>query len=294
MDDSAFQPLVSVPVVTYNSSKTVVETLDSIYSQTYPNLELIVSDDCSTDNTVEVCREWIDAHKDRFVRTELLTVDKNTGVSANSNRAKANCRGEWVKGIAGDDVLLEDCLETYVEYILLHPDAAYVFAKMKPFGGEKWHVDCLENYYLEHQKFFKWTIKEQFDYLTLEKNCLPAPTSFYNRIVMEKLGVVNDERIPLMEDWPKWINLLKQGVRFHFIDKITVMYRISTDSLSTSSKPSEGYVKSLSLFYLYYQFKPQYRAGQKREAVRKYILSKYIVTNSFFWKVLNYISKRTL
>ena len=73
-------PLVSVPVITYNSSKTVLETLDSIYNQTYQNLELIVSDDCSTDNTVGICREWIEAHKKRFVRTELLTVEKNTGV----------------------------------------------------------------------------------------------------------------------------------------------------------------------------------------------------------------------
>ena len=292
--DEMPKPLVSVPVITYNSSKTVLETLDSISNQTYQNIELIVSDDCSTDNTVEICRKWIEAHKERFVRTELLTVEKNTGVSANMNRAERACLGEWVKIIAGDDILLEDCLDSYVKYILHHHNATFVFAKMKPFGGEKWHIDCLENCYLEHQKFFKWTIKQQYDYLTLESNCLPAPTFFYNRLAIYNLGVVNDERIPFLEDWPKWINLLKHEVRFHFLDKVTVLYRIGTDSLSTSSKISEGYKKSLSLFYLYYQFKPQFRAGQKREAVRKFVLSKYIVTNSFFWKGLNFILKRTL
>ena len=71
------QPLVSVTVITYNSSKTVLETLDSIKAQTYQNLELIVSDDCSTDDTVELCRNWIEQNKERFVRTELLTVEKN-------------------------------------------------------------------------------------------------------------------------------------------------------------------------------------------------------------------------
>ena len=105
--------LVSVAVVTYNSSKTVVETLDSIANQTYPDLELIVSVDCSTDNTVEICREWIEAHKERFVRTELLTVEKNTGVSANMNRGADACQGEWVKDIAGDDVLLPECIDIY-------------------------------------------------------------------------------------------------------------------------------------------------------------------------------------
>lgn len=57
------QPLVSVSVITYNSAKTVLETLESIKAQTYQNLELIVSDDCSTDNTVELCRNWIEQNK---------------------------------------------------------------------------------------------------------------------------------------------------------------------------------------------------------------------------------------
>lgn len=69
-------PLVSVSVITYNSAKTVIETLDSIKAQTYQNIELIVSDDCSTDNTVEICRDWLTKNEKRFVRMELITVEK--------------------------------------------------------------------------------------------------------------------------------------------------------------------------------------------------------------------------
>ena len=68
-------PLVSVSVITYNSSKTVLETLESVKTQTYPNIELIISDDCSPDNTVEVCREWIEQNKERFVRIEILAAE---------------------------------------------------------------------------------------------------------------------------------------------------------------------------------------------------------------------------
>lgn len=82
------QHLVSIPVITYNSAKTVIETLDSIKAQTYPNIELIISDDCSTDDTVQLCREWIEKNGERFERTELISVTKNTGVSGNNNRAK--------------------------------------------------------------------------------------------------------------------------------------------------------------------------------------------------------------
>ncbi len=56
---TAENPLVSIIVCTYNSSKYVLETLESAKEQTYQNVELIVSDDCSTDNTVELCRKWI-------------------------------------------------------------------------------------------------------------------------------------------------------------------------------------------------------------------------------------------
>ena len=52
-------PIVSVVVVTYNSAKYVLETLESIKDQTYPNLSLVISDDCSTDNTVKLCRKCI-------------------------------------------------------------------------------------------------------------------------------------------------------------------------------------------------------------------------------------------
>ena len=99
-------PLVSISVITYNSSKYVIETLDSAKAQTYQNIELIISDDCSTDNTVEICKNWINDNKERFVRTELITVKKNTGISPNCNRANNAANGEWIKEIAGDEIEL--------------------------------------------------------------------------------------------------------------------------------------------------------------------------------------------
>ena len=86
-------PLVSVFVVSYNAADYICETLESIKAQTYQNIELIVSDDHSSDQTVELANEWIESNKERFVRTELITVDHNTGVSANYNRAIRACRG---------------------------------------------------------------------------------------------------------------------------------------------------------------------------------------------------------
>lgn len=279
------QPLVSVRVITFNSSKTVVETLDSIDHQTYKNLELIVSDDCSIDNTVEICREWISLHNERFARTELLTVEKNTGVSANVNRAERACRGEWIKPIAGDDLLLPDCVQTYIRYVREHPETIYVFAKVETFGGDEDRCKVVENRFL--YDFFNWPIEQQYDFLTLEGNCIPASTAFYNREKINALGIKNDERIPLLEDWPKWINFVKAGIRFDFVDKITVKYRVSETSLSTRNELSVEYKKSNALVYILYGFPNDYRKCDKKAAILKYLRSQRLVHNdALFWRIL--------
>ena len=226
------QPLVSVPVITYNSAKYVLETLESVKAQTYQNIELIISDDCSTDNTVELCQQWIEYNKDRFVRTQLITVDKNTGISANLNRAEAACQGEWVKGIAGDDVLLPECISDCIDYALQTPDVIYLFARVKVFGAKE---DI--NLYFEKStfdySFFDQCLEDQLERLIFKGNCIPASTLFYNRAKIYEYGITNDERIPLLEDWPKWINALGKGIKFHFMDKQIVNYRIHEGSLST-------------------------------------------------------------
>lgn len=278
------KPLVSVTVITYNSSKTVLETLESIKEQTYQNIELIVSDDCSTDNTVEICRNWIEQNKDRFVRTELLTVDKNTGVAGNCNRAGAACQGEWVKGIAGDDILMPSCVQDCMDYVAEHPDTIFLFAKVQPFcgdGADRREVEIPLNY-----DFFNWSIEEQYEYLIFTRNEIPAPTAFYNKKAIEQLGFEHDERIPMMEDWPKWMNLLKKGVRFHFIDEPLVMYRVSEQSISNTSTPSKAYRQSLALFYLYYQHE-EFWKKDKLLAIKKYINAKKQLNDNLFWKIAN-------
>jgi len=247
------QPLVSVPVITYNSAKFVLETLESIKAQTYQNIELIISDDCSTDNTVELCRKWVEENKERFVRIQIITSELNTGVSANLNRAEANCQGEWVKGIAGDDLLMPNCIADCVEYVNNNPDTIYLFGKIKAFGATEQLNTHFENNVFDYS-FFDLKIDEQLERLIFESNCVPAATCFYNRRKSIELGITNDERIPLLEDWPKWINILEKGVKLEFMDKVVVKYRIHDGSLTTSKRASVRSVESMQLFNLYYRY----------------------------------------
>ena len=280
------EPLVSVAVVTYNVSKTVIETLESIKAQTYPYIELVVSDDCSTDGTVDICRKWIEANKDRFVRTELVTVEKNTGISANHNRLEANCRGEWVKPIDSDDILLPDCVETFVNYVSDHPDAVYVWSDFEVFGGEEKDREAFYSFYANNTKsFFKSSIEEQYDFITMVGDCIPPTSSFFNRAAVESLGIRNDERIPFMDDTPRWINLLKKQVRFHYIDKPTARYRMSDTSMARNTP--QKFDKSRALLYVHYCFSNNYRKGDKRIAILQWLRSQRTIhNNTIVWKVI--------
>ncbi len=275
-------PLVSVSVITYNSSKYVLETLESIKAQTYQNIELIISDDCSKDNTVEICQQWVEQNKERFVRAVLITSLTNTGVSANCNRSKNACKGEWIKGIAGDDLLMPDCVENYVNYINEHPDTVLVFGRVEAFGASEEINEHYTNNVFDYS-FFDLDIKNQLDYLIFKGNCVPASTCFSNPKKMEELGITNDERIPLLEDWPKWINVLNKGIKLHFMDKTIVKYRIHEGSLSTSRRASSRMVYSDYLFTLYYRY-PKWVERNEDEAVIR-MANNYIMTYDELLKI---------
>lgn len=281
------QTLVSIAVVTYNSARTVLETLNSIKMQTYPNIELIISDDCSTDNTVEICHEWLEKNGTRFARTELLTVPQNTGVSANINRSEKACLAEWCKGIAGDDILMPNCIQDCVDYITVHPDTIYLVGRMEGFGRSQEEVNEYMNRCFDYS-FFDLSADEQYRRLVFRGNCVPAPAVFYNIKRVQELNITNDERIPMVEDYPKWMNVTKKGIRLHGLDKTIVRYRLSENSISTTSTPSLRTKKSGALIYIYYQFKPRfiyYKSPIKKLGeIRKYIHAANTAWGGWFWK----------
>jgi glycosyltransferase involved in cell wall biosynthesis len=97
-------PLASVAVPAYNHARFIGACLESIRDQTYPELELVVVDDGSTDGTGDVVQRFVREHGKRFRRVELIR-QENRGVGAASNRAIAACRGEWVHLLGSDDRL---------------------------------------------------------------------------------------------------------------------------------------------------------------------------------------------
>lgn len=237
-------PLVSIVVITYNSSKYVLETLQSAYSQTYQNIELIVSDDCSKDNTVEIIEKWLKENGSRFVKFKLLRALENTGVTANCNRGVKEAHGEWIKLIAGDDILFDDCIESNYMYVC-ESHAQIVFSKMKFF------CDSKDNSYVPSVDygFFDFPCKKQLKLMLRENEIRCTPSSFIKKDLLNKVSYY-DERFPMIEDYPMWFKLLAKGCYLSFMDKYTVYYRKENSITHSEDRYVHPlYLESLEKFY---------------------------------------------
>ena len=277
--------LVTIGVVTYNSSKYVIEALESVKSQSYEDLELVVSDDCSTDNTVDIVREWISANKSRFKYVEILTSEVNTGVAANCNRMRKVYHGVWRKDLAGDDVLDERCIELNMEYISGHSDVQVVLSDCRVF------YDNSDETYIQKpgipvDGFFMQSAMEQFDSLVQYEVYLNPNTLFMQSALVEKFPI--EERFRYMEDRPFYWSLVSNGVRLYYLPEITVNYRKHSTAL-TGGKASKtlislNYFDSWTDFY-YLKWKPELekRGIEKENKERQilwYLMAKYLFHNN--------------
>ena len=99
--DSVNFPLVSVGVLSYNNANYIIQTLDSLKSQSYVNLEVLINDDGSRDNSVEVINNWLSKEND--IRFRLIVAERNVGVCASLNRLVQEFKGQYVSFIGSDD-----------------------------------------------------------------------------------------------------------------------------------------------------------------------------------------------
>jgi glycosyltransferase involved in cell wall biosynthesis len=108
------QPLVSVLMTTFNHQEYVLDALKSIINQSYLNIEIIIADDCSTDETIAAINPLLAKHKNKIT---LIRQEKNIGPSKNFNSGLSRCKGDFVTFISGDDLFLPEKILTQVNYL---------------------------------------------------------------------------------------------------------------------------------------------------------------------------------
>ena len=197
------QPLVSIIMSVYNGEKFIAETIQSILNQSYTKFELIIVDDCSTDNTVSVIECFND---DRIV---LLKNDKNMRLAYSLNKAIKASNGKYIARMDADDLCMTDRLPLQVKYMEEHPDIAVLGGSAQQFGARS----SLMTYPSEHE-----TIKVEMFFSN--PLCHPA-VMFRSRAISDWYNI----DVKAGQDYELWSRLIWK-VKFHNLSDTLIKYRI--------------------------------------------------------------------
>lgn len=230
--------LVSVIITTYNSLPFVIESLESVSKQTWKELELIITDDCSGDDTVKLCNKWLSANRQRFVRAEILTSERNTGVSANANRGLYAAKGDWIKFLGADDTLKPNCIEDNMSWITSDAAIMALFSRIEVYRDTFESHNLIETipgdpYNPSSIMAPGRSVESQYKMLLISDRIHYTPSVFLNREILLSLGGF-DERFRILEDYPLWLNLTKNGYKLYFMDKVTVSYRKHSKAINNN------------------------------------------------------------
>jgi glycosyltransferase involved in cell wall biosynthesis len=217
-------PLVTVIAVCYNQGRYLVECLESIRKQTYQNIELIIVDDCSYDNSVALIRGWLDA---TGVRATVITHSENQGICRTFNEAVRRASGKYVSIVAADDVYLPNKTEVQVEMFERLP------ATVGVIYSDAWQMDAdgnplPEKFIESHRKFQTMPEGNMFPVL-LEGNFIPAMTTLIHRQCYETVGLYDEKLV--YEDYDMWLRISRH-YSFAFSPVIAATYRVVPTSMT--------------------------------------------------------------
>jgi len=218
-------PLVSVVAINFNFEKFVLEALESVKRQDYDNIELIIIDDHSKDNSVALIKEWMSTYT-RPCR--LIVNEKNIGVCATLNKAFSQATGKYIAAIATDDIWLPQ--KTKIQVELLESAPADVCAVYSDAYLIREDGSAREQRFMQIRNVQGFPQGEIFLPL-LTDNFIPAMSVTLKMECFRAVGDFDEQLV--YEDYDMWLRLSKK-YKFIFSDYMSVKYRIKDKSLSTS------------------------------------------------------------
>ncbi len=213
-DNMELNPLVSVITAAYNCDKTIGETIESVMSQTYSNWEMLIVNDCSSDNTVEVVKYY--AERDH--RIKLINHKVNSGAAKARNTAIDNSKGRFLAIIDSDDLWKKEKLRLQLDY-MLYNGYAFTFTSYETFRSSK---DT-------KRKLFR--APKRITYKQYLKNTIIGNLT----VMIDKNKIPNFKIISgYLEDVLTWMYFLHEGYLAYGLKENLASYRVTTTSKSSN------------------------------------------------------------
>lgn len=206
-------PLVSVIVPIYNAAPFLKETLDSITASTYRPIEIVMVDDGSQDNSINIAQDYCTNHPECTVIAQA-----NQGVSVARNNAIRHAKGIYILPVDADDKIADTFIQKAVEVIEKNDNIRVVGCRCWMFGAVN----------------KEWELPKFSHALLARKNMIPA-TALYRKADWERCGGYCEKEI-YREDWDFWLSMMELGGTFYKLDEILFYYRISANSRRSLAK----------------------------------------------------------
>lgn len=208
-------PLVSVITPAYNAERFIHETIESVMAQTYPNWEMIIVDDQSTDRTAEIVQKY--AEQDERIR--LIILQENSGSAIARNTAMDHAKGRFFAFLDSDDMWTEEKLARQVAF-MLDNDLAFTFTKYMRVGEDGQETNAITE------------APTRIGYDDLMKHCvIGCLTVMLDR---EKIGEERMVNIRTRQDYAFWLTLTKKGFYAYGLPEVLAKYRLVENSISSN------------------------------------------------------------
>lgn len=205
--------LVSIVMPSYNSAKYVKDSIESVLNQTYTNWELLIVDDCSKDQTVEIIKSF----KDERIR--LFQNPTNSGAAISRNRALREAKGKWIAFLDSDDIWLPNKLEGQLKF-MIDNNYSFTYTDYRICLNGKW-----EN--VIH------TSPNKINFRKIKKYCyFSTITVIYDA---SKVGLIQIGDIRKNNDYAMWLKALQKVDAYRY-SKCLSYYIKHNDSITSGSK----------------------------------------------------------
>lgn len=206
--------LVSIIMPSYNTARFIVASIASVQKQTYQNWELIIVDDCSTDNTDEVVQPLLDDNRIRYLKNEA-----NSGAAISRNRALREARGKWIAFLDSDDLWVSEKLEEQIRFMEEH-DYAFTYTDYMIQLNGAWLPFIFTGPNIV-------TRRKMYDYCYFS-----TITVMYDR---EKIGLIQIENLRKNNDYAMWLQTIEKSNCYR-LPKCMSYYIKHEGSVSSGSK----------------------------------------------------------
>jgi glycosyltransferase involved in cell wall biosynthesis len=259
-------PKISIIIPTYNSSLFLKRTVKSVLSQTFTDWELLMVDDCSTDNTAELIEEFTKQDS----RIKLYKTPQNSGGPATAkNIGINNAQGEYVAFLDHDDEWLPEKLKKQLEL--------FETSKNEKLGLVSCYINIRDNNTKKIISKHRTLYKENTLSMLLQYNFLVTSSCVMTKLeILKKVGLF-DTDFKVSDDWDMWLRIIKSRYELDFIPECLVDYFVHENNLSSNkereveefkllfNKNNEGPFRIKESWFLsYYYFnKGQYKLSRK-------------------------------